>query len=149
VAPHFEERLLGYIKRAEQRTQAEKASVLRPFGLTPAQQNVLAVVNDQPGITSAELARRVTVTPQTITSTVARLEEQGLVLRTPHLVHRTLIELTLTETGQKLFAQADAAVAAYDEELTQRLSTAEVVTLKRLLDELVAGPEPSDSRTRR
>jgi DNA-binding MarR family transcriptional regulator len=142
MAAHFEERLLAYVKRAEQRTQAEKASVLRPFGLTPAQQNVMAVIADQPGITSAELARRVAVTPQTITSTVARLETQRLLRRTPHPLHRTLIELTLTDAGRKLFASADAAVAAYDEELAGRLAEHEVTTLKTLLTRLMTDAKP-------
>ena len=130
---YYGDRLLGHIKRAEQTTQTVKASLLKPFGLTPAQQNVLAVVNEFPGITSAELARRVLVTPQTITSTVNRLERDQLIQRSAHSIHRTLIELTLTEEGKARFAVADAAIASYDDRLRAALTGDQLISLQDCL----------------
>jgi DNA-binding MarR family transcriptional regulator len=130
---HYSDRLLSQIKRAEQATQATKAALLRPLGLTPAQHNVLTVVHELPGITGAELSRRVFVTPQTITSTVNRLERDGLIVRTQHPVHRTLIEMTLTDRGREVFAAADVAVIAYDARLRAAVDEAELATLERLL----------------
>lgn len=135
---HYGDRLLGHIKRAEQATQAVKAAVLKPFGLTPAQQNILAVVNEFPGVTSAELARRVLVTPQTITSTVNRLERDGFIRRAVHPVHRSLIELSLTGRGHEIFAAADAAVASYDQALRQAITPEELELLQHLLDRVSA-----------
>lgn len=130
---HYSERLLSFIKRAEQATQAAKERALRGYGLTPAQQSALAVLSDHDGITAAELARRCAVTPQTMNSTIGRLVRGGLVDRTPHPVHGTLIEIRLTAAGRDLFATADARVAELDQRLGADLSPAELAALKELL----------------
>ncbi|GAA2863763.1 hypothetical protein Acy02nite_72430 [Actinoplanes cyaneus] len=144
---HYSERLLGYVKRAEQTTQAAKERVLREFAMTPAQQSALAVLSDHDGITAAELARRCAVTPQTMNSTLGRLEQRGLIERRPHPLHGTLIEIRLTAEGAELFARADARVAHLDERLARPLSAQEVATLKTLLDKVAeaARSEPEGS----
>ena len=136
---HYSERLLGYVKRAEQATQQAKESVLREFGMTPAQQTALAFLSDHDGITAAELARRCAVTPQTMNSTVGRLEARGLISRTPHPLHGTLIEIRLTETGRDLFARADARVAELDAALGAELAPEELAALKSLLARVADG----------
>ncbi|MBB4684717.1 MarR family winged helix-turn-helix transcriptional regulator [Amycolatopsis jiangsuensis] len=125
--------LLAYLKRAEQATQQAKEQVLRDYGITPAQQAALTIVSEHEGISSAELARQCQVTRQTMNSTVGRLEARGLIQRTPHPMHRTLIELTLTGYGRDLFERADARVSALDTDLAAELSPAELSTLKDLL----------------
>ncbi|BCJ41223.1 MarR family transcriptional regulator [Actinoplanes ianthinogenes] len=130
---HYSERLLGYVKRAEQTSQAAKELVLREFGLTPAQQSALAILSDHPGITAAQLARKCAVTPQTMNSTLGRLEKAGLIARAAHPMHGTLIEIRTTEAGRELFDRADAQVAALDATLAAALTADEVTTLKELL----------------
>lgn len=130
---HYTQRLLTRIKRAEQASQAAKEAVLRPSGITPAQQAILAVLTDTPGITSAELARRCLITPQTVTSTVNRLEAAGLVERRPHPMHRTLVEIHPTSRGREVFDRADSCVDALDSTLSRALSADELATLRHLL----------------
>ncbi|AQZ61439.1 Transcriptional regulator, MarR family [[Actinomadura] parvosata subsp. kistnae] len=130
---HYSERLLAYVKRAEQTTQLAKESVLRSYGMTPAQQSALAILSDHDGITSAELARKVGVTAQTMNSTVGRLEARGLITRSPHPMHGSLIEIRLTEAGRELFDRADARVAELDHQLGADLTPEELADLKRLL----------------
>jgi DNA-binding MarR family transcriptional regulator len=130
---HYSERLLGHVKRAEQATQAAKEHVLRDYGITSAQQAALAILSDHDGITAAELARKCAVTPQTMTSTLGRLEKRGLIERIPHPLHGTLIEIRLTRHGRDLFDRADAQVAALDTALAGGLTDTELGTLKELL----------------
>ncbi|KAA9155293.1 MarR family transcriptional regulator [Amycolatopsis acidicola] len=130
---HYTARLLWFIKRAEQATQQAKEQVLRAYGITPAQLAALTILSDHDGITSAELARQCQVTPQTMNSTVGRLEARGLVERSPHALHRTLIEIRLTGDGRELFERADARLKILDADLGQDLSAAELKTLKELL----------------
>ncbi|MFG1711280.1 MarR family winged helix-turn-helix transcriptional regulator [Nonomuraea sp. M3C6] len=131
---HYSERLLGSIKRAEQTTQAAKEQVLRDHGITPAQQSAMAILSDHDGITAAELARKCAVTPQTMNSTLGRLEKRGLVERRPHPMHGILIEVRLTAAGRELFDCADAYVAELDTALTAEMSAEELTELKRLLE---------------
>lgn len=135
---HYSERLLGYVKRAEQATQAAKEHVLRDHGMTPAQQSALAILSDHDGITAAELARKCAVTPQTMNSTLGRLEKRRLIERRPHPMHGTLIEIRLTPEGRKLFESADTRVADLDAALADALTRDELATLKKLLQKVAA-----------
>lgn len=130
---HYSQRLLAYLKRAEQAAQAAKEAVLRDAGVTPAQQMILAVLTEAPGITGAELARRCAITPQTVTSSINRLEAGGLVERRHHPVHRTLIEIHPTNQGKDLFTQADQHVVELDATLSASLSDTDLVRLRNLL----------------
>ncbi|WP_031470860.1 MarR family winged helix-turn-helix transcriptional regulator [Sciscionella sediminilitoris] len=146
---HYTARLLAYIKRAEQATQQAKEQALREYGITPAQQAALTIIEEYDGISSAELARQCQVTPQTMNSTVGRLEARGLVDRSPHPMHRTLIELRLTTEGRELFTRADKRVATLDADLGAELSAAELDTLKDLLTRVAEAAPRAGVRKRR
>ncbi|BBA95990.1 putative MarR family transcriptional regulator [Actinacidiphila reveromycinica] len=145
---HYSARLLAFVKRAEQATQQAKEQVLREYGITPAQQAALTILSDHDGITSAELARQCQVTPQTMNSTVGRMAARGLVERTPHPMHGTLIEIRLTPQGRDLFERADARVSELDRDLAADLSPAELGTLKTLLTRVTeTAPRAAAPRT--
>ncbi|GAA5182496.1 MarR family transcriptional regulator [Rugosimonospora acidiphila] len=144
---HYSQRLLAYIKRAEQASQAAKEVALRDTGITPAQQTILAVLIEAPGITGAELARRCAITPQTITASIARLEAAGLVERRSHSVHRTLIEIHPTRRGTEIFARADQQVADLDAVLSDGLSKTELATLSSLLTRVTDASQDYLTRT--
>ncbi|HEX3732189.1 MAG TPA: MarR family transcriptional regulator, partial [Mycobacteriales bacterium] len=100
IAP--EDRLLTAIKKVEQATQRAKEEALAKEGIAKAQYNALLVLSSVQGITSAELARRCSVTPQAMNETVARLERQGWITRAPHPEHRHVLEARLTPTGESV-----------------------------------------------
>ena len=53
---------------------------MRSLGMAVSHYQLLILVHNEPGLTGAELARRLTVTPQAVASLVARLEGKGQVL---------------------------------------------------------------------
>jgi DNA-binding MarR family transcriptional regulator len=53
-------------------------------GLTPSQRSALVRLDSEGPSTTAALARAEHITPQSMRQTVGVLEEQGLVVRTPH-----------------------------------------------------------------
>jgi DNA-binding MarR family transcriptional regulator len=53
----------------------------------------------QPGITGATLARACLVTPQAMMVVLKSLEEQGLIVRSPHPRHPNVLELHITDAG--------------------------------------------------
>lgn len=130
---HYSERLLGHVKRAEQASQAAKEFVLREFAMTPAQQSALAILSDHDGMTAAQLARECAVTPQTMNSTLGRLEKRGLIERRRHPIHGTLIEIRMTAAGRDLFDRADARVAELDAALSTDLTEDDLARLRDLL----------------
>jgi DNA-binding MarR family transcriptional regulator len=79
---------------------------LRPVGLTAAQYLALQLVGHSPGLSNAELARELFVTPQTTIRVVQALTEGRLVSRTPNARHGRLLETRLTPAGSRLLAEA-------------------------------------------
>src|SRR6188474_238482 len=86
-------RLLWALRRAELGSRALKEQRLRPLGLVPAHYSLLMSVHSEPGLTGAELARRLDVTPQAVASLVARLVDKGQLERRSHPRHRHVQEL--------------------------------------------------------
>lgn len=66
--------------------QARKEQRLRPLGMAAAHYSLLVSIYAEPGLTGAELARRLNVTPQAVAALVARLEDQGLLGRVADMV---------------------------------------------------------------
>lgn len=138
---HYSQRLLVYVKRAEQATQAAKEAAVREVGITAVQQAALCVLSDNPGINPAELARRCMVSPQAMNSLLGRLEARGFVQRSPHLRHGSLVEIKLTEAGRAVFEEADALVAKVEQRLAAGLSEEELATVRELLGRIAANAE--------
>jgi DNA-binding MarR family transcriptional regulator len=92
----------------------------RPVGdLTIAQLSALTSLELGGALTPSELAEVERVQPPTMTKLVAKLEERGLVQRTPHPTDRRQVILSATESGRAILAQFERA---RDEWLSRRLA---------------------------
>lgn len=107
----------------------------RPVGdLTVTQLSALTSLNLAGALTPRELADVERVQPPTMTKIVAKLEERGLVQRTPHPTDGRQVILAATEGGRAVLEQFDQA---RDEWLATRLaalSEDERDTLRRAAD---------------
>ncbi|MEE6305439.1 MULTISPECIES: MarR family winged helix-turn-helix transcriptional regulator [Plantactinospora] len=82
----------------------------RPVGdLTGTQLSALTSLELAGALTPRELADTERVQPPTMTKIVARLEERGLVQRTPHPTDGRQVILSTTDTGRAMLAQFDRA----------------------------------------
>ncbi|MFI5735729.1 MarR family winged helix-turn-helix transcriptional regulator [Kribbella sp. NPDC051587] len=129
----FDERLASHLKRVEQDLQAAKAAAVKPAGLTVPQYAALFVLDEQPGISAAELARRCLVTPQTMTTILRNLEASTLIERTPHPLHKHVIETRPTPAGRKALDQADERATGVERRLAAAFSDEERDVLRALL----------------
>lgn len=92
----------------------------RPVGdLTATQLNALTSLELAGALTPRELADVERVQPPTMTRIVAKLEERGLVQRTPHPTDGRQVILAATESGRAVLAQFERA---RDEWLASRLA---------------------------
>lgn len=130
------DRVLTWVKQAEQATQAAKDAALASFDLPKAQYNALLILSLDEGITAAELARRCFITPQSAGETVKRLEAKGLITRVPHPVHAHVTETQVTPSGHAVLQAADAAVTAVDQHIRDALTPLELTSLRDLLDRI-------------
>ena len=89
------------VKRAEQAMVRTKSAALKAVGLTPSQYVALFELDRQPGITAATLARACLVTPQAMMILLKTMEQQGLITRSSHPRHPSVLELHMTEVGRE------------------------------------------------
>jgi DNA-binding MarR family transcriptional regulator len=82
----------------------------RPVGdLTFSQLSALTSLQLAGALTPRELADVERVQPPTMTKIVGKLEEQGLVARTPHPTDRRQVILAATDQGRAVYAQYERA----------------------------------------
>jgi DNA-binding MarR family transcriptional regulator len=111
--------------------------VLKPFGLTFARFEVLALLDfSRTGsLPLGKVGARLQVHPTSVTSAVDRLENQGYVRRTPHPSDGRATLAELTEAGRSTVREATAALNA-EVFGDLGLDLAEVRTLFTLLEKM-------------
>jgi DNA-binding MarR family transcriptional regulator len=107
----------------------------RPLGdITINQLSALTSVELAGAMTPRELAEAERVQPPTMTKIVAKLEERGLLQRTPHPTDGRQVILAATEAGRALVAEDRRARAAWLAQKLAALTPEERETLQRATD---------------
>jgi DNA-binding MarR family transcriptional regulator len=98
------------IKQAFHYTRRAVDDAVRRHGVSAAQWGVLNRLADQPGLSGADLARQMLITPQAAQLALSSLEDRGLVERRPDPNHGRILRAHLTPEGKRLadVCQADA-----------------------------------------
>ncbi|WP_327140287.1 MarR family winged helix-turn-helix transcriptional regulator [Nocardia sp. NBC_01327] len=111
--------------------------------VTPSQAVALSRLGTDGSMSVADLARAEKVRPQSMRTTLAALEERGLVIRSPHPSDQRQVLMSLTPAGVRLLAQAHVAKEDWlATAIATKLSPAEqdsLIAAIPLLDRLV-GP---------
>jgi DNA-binding MarR family transcriptional regulator len=128
------ETLIGYeLKRAQQALRGATDEALRPLGLTTPQYAALNSVQSEPGASSATLARRSFVTPQTMNDIVNLLTGTELLEKEPHPEHKRIVQLRLTKKGEAVLEHAHQAILRVEERMIAPLTEAERKQLAQCL----------------
>lgn len=90
----------------------------------------------EPGLSGAELARRLLVTPQAAQLALTALEERGLVERRPDANHGRIVRTYLTHDGQRVVDESMASGLEAEEKFLSVLDAGERRTLTELLTRL-------------
>lgn len=98
---------------------------LRPMKLSGPLVGILQSLVQEDGLSGAELARRETVTAQTVNQLVARLVQRELVERRRHATHGRILTLHLTDAGTKALADSLALAAEVEERMLSAFSPRE------------------------
>jgi DNA-binding MarR family transcriptional regulator len=106
-------------------------------GVSTAQIGVLRQLSNEPGLSGAELARRLLISPQGVQLALTALEKRGLVQRKQDPAHGRILQAFLTDRGRKVAAAVvNDAITAHDK-VFGVLSSAEQQTLRELLGRVV------------
>jgi DNA-binding MarR family transcriptional regulator len=133
-----QEAALNVVRTSDQ-LQLRFARLLREYGLTPSQYNVLRILRGEgkPLPILEIAARTITVVPG-ITGLIDRLEKAGFVNRVRCDKDRRVVYVALAEHGSIVLAALDEPLAALHRELLGHLSHAEAKELIRLLEKVRA-----------
>jgi len=119
------------VKRAQQAFRVALDASLAGAGLTTAQYATMTAVAEEPGLSNADLARRVFVTPQTVHGVVRGLEGAGWVERVRG--EGRTVEIRLTDAGRAALDQGHLAAADVERRMTSGLSPAKVEATRTAL----------------
>ncbi|MHB1583529.1 MAG: MarR family winged helix-turn-helix transcriptional regulator [Acidimicrobiales bacterium] len=102
------------VMRAQQIVLAAVDEALRPFGLTFARYEALALLSftRHGELPLGKMGPRLMIHPTSVTNAVDRLEADGLVERVPHPRDRRTTLARITDRGRAVLAEATTAVNA-------------------------------------
>ena len=108
----------------------------REVGVSPEQVSLLVGIKYSPGIGVRELAARERVSPPALSNRVDRLEQDGLVARTPSDDDRRRVGLTLTDAGQRVLRRVRSRRTAWLVTRLGQLSADELAAIEAAVEPL-------------
>lgn len=112
--------------------------VLKPFGISPQQFNVLRILRGQKGKPASlgNIQERMVSKMSNTTRLVDKLIDKGLCQRIICPSNRRKVEITITKTGQELLKEIDPLVESMENRFSEKLTTKELTDLNNKLNEL-------------
>ncbi|WP_409182690.1 MarR family winged helix-turn-helix transcriptional regulator [Amycolatopsis sp. VS8301801F10] len=124
----------GYlVKRVQQAFRQVSDERLRPIGLSMSQYAVLVALAENPGASSAELARRCFVTRQSLRDVLTGLKTAGLVAVAEEASAGRARPVRLTADGEARLGDAHRVVGEVEERMLAGMSESERRRLAGLL----------------
>ena len=129
--------ILWLLKQAFYFSLTSVNEAVSEHGVSTAQIGVLRQLSNEPGLSGAELARRLLISPQGVQLALTALEKRGLVQRKKDPQHGRILQAFLTDRGREVAAAVvQDAIAAHDR-VFGVLTSAEQRTLRELLGRVV------------
>ena len=97
------------LKRAEQVLRGRLHPLLVEQGITFEHWQVLAAVQEEPGLRMSDLAEAAVLPPATLTRYVDRLVERALIVRRIDAEDRRIAVIALSQSGEALVARINEA----------------------------------------
>jgi DNA-binding MarR family transcriptional regulator len=110
---------------------------IAPHGVTTAQIGLLRQLANEPGLSGAELARRLLITPQGVQLALTVLENRGLVERKQDPQHGRIRQAYLTDRGREVAVAVVADAIEAHSQVFGVLTAEEQQTLHDLLQKVV------------
>jgi DNA-binding MarR family transcriptional regulator len=137
----------GYLlKHAQAALHAAMTAALCQHGATLPQYAVLTALDEEPGLSNAELARRAFVTPQTMNQVLREVEQRNWVTRRRHPTHGRVLQADLTRDGRQILRACHQAADAVEEQMMAKLTPAArqqlATALRTCIEGLASGAPP-------
>ena len=117
---------IGYLLR--QASHAIRLKINRRLeaeGITHPQFAVLSVLEFEPGLHAADIARVCMLSPQAVNIIINNLTKAGLILKKPHDIHGRVLEIFLTKLGKEKLKYCKNRVNIIENEMLLNLKPME------------------------
>ena len=119
--------------RTNDRIQIQTFRLLREYGLTEAQYNILRILRGAGApLPCLEIANRMITVAPGITRLLDRLETAGLVKRTRSSKDRRIVHIEMTRAARSVLTHLDKPIKAINEKILGHMSNSELKQLIRL-----------------
>jgi len=129
--------LLWHLKQAWYFSLTAVNDAVSQHGVSTAQIGILRQLANEPGLSGADLARRLLITPQGVQLALKELERRGLVERKQDPQHARILQAYLTDQGRKVASAVVSDAIAAHETVFGVLTSEEQQTLRDLLARVV------------
>jgi DNA-binding MarR family transcriptional regulator len=126
------------MKRVETEAGLALDDALHDYDITSGQYLILSLVSREGGRSSAQLARRAYITPQSMNEVIAALEHKGYIRRTENPENRRMLQVSLTREGRRLLAACDRAVDTAEATFLSVLSPKRLGEFRATIERLLA-----------
>ena len=126
------------VKRLETEAGIALDRALSAYDLTGGQYLILSLVSREGGRSSAELARRAFITPQSMNEVIAALEAKGYIERSENPENRRVLQVSLTREGRRLLTACDKAVDLAEDAFLSVLKPKKLAELRATMEQLLA-----------
>ena len=120
--------------------------IVKRHNLTEQQWRIVRVLAEHPSMDLHDLAFRTCILRPSLTGILTRMERDGLVLRLKPLNDQRKLYVSLTQTGQKLYENAQAQVEEVYRQLEAQYSPEKMQQLTALLREFIALGDRQNAR---
>jgi DNA-binding MarR family transcriptional regulator len=132
-------RTLLLVRLLQLKTYNELAEALRKFDLTPLQYMVLSLAGHRGNSSTADLARRFQIAPQSMNEVVATLQGKKLIARREAPEHRRILHIRLTAAGTRLLQKCEREVDRLERAIFRDFPRSELAAFRVMLAKALAG----------
>ena len=126
-------RTLYLIRRVQFASYLRLEQAVKCLRLTTGQYMVLSMLGHREPLSSAQLSRRFSVTPQTMFKLIATLKRKGLVSGRSMNGDRRSLYVSLTPAGRRILVACEQAVGALEADLFRNFSGRQLAQFRRHL----------------
>lgn len=127
---------VGYaLRRAHNAVFADFARATHEFDISPGQLGLLILVEANPGINAARLAREIGLDKSTLTPFITRFEKRGLMVRKRSETDKRAFQIEMTDFGRRFLASIKEKVLEHERRLQSGLGPQKTRRLIALLGE--------------
>ena len=109
------------------------SQLLKQYDLKTWQAGILFALHHNSGLSQRELAKKMRLTPPTITAGIQKMEKRGLIVRRSDAQDQRIMRLYLTDKAEECIEQIQEVIRQMEEMLIQGFTLEEKILLRRFL----------------